>query len=83
MLLGEIALGDRALHFVRGLAGRDVGNEIAIEEFHVVDPARRARSDLRERSHFLRDAVDEFLGFFGDGEIRAEVDVEDPVEAKR
>src|SRR5574344_912099 len=48
MGLGEIALGDRALHLVRRLAGRHVRDEIAIEEFHVVDPAWRAGSDLRE-----------------------------------
>ncbi len=79
--LGEVALDDRAFHLVRGFAGRDVRDDVAIEELHVVDPAWRAGCDLGEHS-FVGDAVDELLRLFHDGEVGAEVGVEDAIEAK-
>ena len=81
MGFGEVGFDDRAFHLVRRFAGRDMRNQIAVEELHVVDPARRAGSDLREDTLVL-DAEEELLRLFHDGEVSAEVGIEDAVEAQ-
>ena len=81
MRLGEVGFDDRAFHLVRRLAGRDMRDDVLVEELHVVDPARRARGDLGEDA-FVLDTEEELLRFFHDGEVGAEVGVEDAVEAQ-
>ena len=81
MGLGKVRLDDGAFHFMRRLAGRDMGDQIGIEEFHVIDPARGARGDLGKDT-IAFDAVKKFGRFFHDGEVGAEVGVKDTVESK-
>ena len=94
-LLGVVALGDRAEHLLRALAGaRDVQQvrEVVLEE---VDPARAARGEDRQARLLLRvgvglagplelevllHAADELVALLHDGEVGGEVGVEHLVE---
>ena len=81
VLLGEVALDDRAQHLVRGLAAGQVGQALRIELLAELYPARRTGGYHRQRAAVL-DAVNQLVGLFHDGEVRAEVGVEHLVKAQ-
>ena len=80
-LLGEVALGDGALHLLRRLAGRHVVGELGIVVLTELDPAGRAGGDHRQLAAVLH-TIQELVGFFHDGQVSTEVGIEDLVEAE-
>lgn len=79
--LGVVRLGDGAEDAHRRLRRREVGQAVTIVLLDVVDPARAARGHHRQHAAMLQ-AVEELCAFLHDREIRAEVRVEDFVEAE-
>ena len=64
-----------------GLAAGQVRQEVGVIGLAVLDPAGRAGGDHRQHAAGL-DALHELVGLFHDGQVRAEVGVEDLVEAQ-
>ena len=81
LLLGVVGLGERANHGVRRLATGEVRDHVAVELLHEVDPAGAASGDQRQHPLAVQQARFELGGLFDDGQIGAEVGVEDRLEA--
>ncbi len=79
-VLRVISLGNRAEHGHRGFRRGKVRQKLRIVLFDEIDPAGAAGSHHRHDAAVL-DAVQQLRAFLHDGEVGAEVRVEDPVEA--
>ena len=80
-MLGIVALHQRAIHALRGLAGGQVGDELGIVVLAELDPAGAAGSDLGQGPTVL-DALDELGAFLHDGHVGGVVHIEHLVEAQ-
>ncbi|MPM63509.1 hypothetical protein SDC9_110389 [bioreactor metagenome] len=81
VLFGKVGLGYGALHLVRALAAGEVGDEVLMEMFAVLDPAGAAGGDHGEHAAVLN-ALQELGALFHDGQIRGKVHIEYPVRAQ-
>ena len=76
-----VGLGQRADHGVRRLATGEVLDHVAVEFFHEIDPTGAATGNQGQLAFAIEKARLELGGFFHDGQIGAEVGVEDGLEA--
>ena len=83
LLLGKIGLDDRAEDADRTLGRRQMLEQVGVEGFGKFDPGRAAAGELRDRNFFGLQAVQEFRRFFHDGQVGAEIGIEDIVRTER
>ena len=65
----KVALDDSAHHLLRALAGRQIRNQVGIELFHKLDPARRTACEHWQDTA-LRYPLREFGSLFHNGQVR-------------
>ena len=76
LALGVVGLDHRAGHFVRRLAGAQVRQEFRIVMLAELDPAGRAAGDHGQHAA-VSHTVDQLVRFFHNGQVSAEIGVED------
>ena len=78
---GVVGLGDGPEHAHGGFCRGEVGEEFGVVFFDEIDPAGAAGGNHGEDTA-CGEAVNEFGAFLHDGEIGAEIRVEDPIKAQ-
>ena len=79
---GKIRLDHRTEHTDRALSRRQMGNQFREEDFREFDPRRTTAGELRQEFFLVMYAVQEFRCFFHDGQIGAEIRIEDVIPAE-
>ena len=79
---GKIGLDHRTEHADRALGRRQVRNQFREKDFRKFNPRRAAAGELRQEFFLIVHAVQEFRCFFHDGQVSAEVRIEDVIPAE-